>query len=476
MFSGLALVFKALWFFAGLFPGIILLQNPAIASAQSPTVTAHAILIGRLFMACVGMGSLFIFYHFVRRFFDERLAAVATFFFALNPLHIALSQAVNVYAVALFFGLLAMFFIFRIFTDTPARVSSCWLSGICIGLAAGASYVAVVLFAPLAAVYLLQMKEAVDARDRARLVFRLGVGICAAIAAYLVITRFVLLQGDGFFAFFKQKLGLAMHPPAYSFIANKRGWWSYPVSLRYALGTGVYILAAGGLALGCLRPVRKNIPILSLLLFFYLFMGFFKLSFVRLLLFVVPFVIIMSAQSLVFIVDFIADARASLRSMKNGILAGLSLCVILPSVLSAVYYGNWVSQRPTEKDAAEWCYRAIPARSSLLVDAIGKNVDFVFKRSTPFAVKTIDWEQGGDPVTFFKANRFDYIIIDASRMRPPGMEEFYAYIERHFTLLREFRPAIPAPGYSFDSLYSSSNTTCNPIIWIYGNTAGAGDE
>ena len=78
-----------------------------------------------------------------------------------------------------------------------------------------------------------------------------------------------------------------------------------------------------------------------------------------------------------------------------------------------------------------------------------------------------DWEKEIDYQSFFKENRFDFIIIDSDlRNKPNSVIPLYDFINDKFAIIREFMPSIDKPRSPF--IY---NPLYHPYIKIYNGNA-----
>lgn len=423
------------------------------------------VFIARIFVSILGVISILVLYFLVKERLDYKVALISAFFLSVCPLHIALSHVVISYVVVTFFILLAMLFILRIANSDAIKLYDFLAAGIFIGLATGTKYFGIFLFIPLFIAHVRGSNIMYPNHMRNRYLFY---AIITSVAVFLFFNPYLILDIKNSLRDLKEIYNTAINSFPYAVLASRRGWIGYPLSLAYGLGYGIYIFSLGGIVLSLLKHTKNDILIISFPAAFYFILGYLKYSFIRFLLPITPFLIIFAAKFVLFLSTIIIKNNESFKKKETSILLGLCLFFALPSIYEDLYYAKWISQEPTEYIAERWCYKNIDRGSSILIDSIGNpNTDFIFKKNSDYDIKTIDWTNSADPVVFFKNNYFDYIIIDASREKPKKMEPFYSYIDNNFILFQEIRPAIASPKYISDSLYSSSGTTCNPVIKIY---------
>ena len=343
-------------------------------------------------------------------------------------------------------------YICKIFTDCPKKKYYI-LSGLFIGLAAATKYFGIFCVIPLLLAHFFSKRNKEDKKY-----LYLGFGTTALVLFITSFPRMVThIQGVGStlkFFVVNYTTPVSVYNTIYQTLAQRIGWVSYPNSLISGLGSGIFILSLAGLLLSLIRHSKKDILILALPLSYYLFLGQFYNCQVEYILPIVPFMILLGVNFLLFVSE-----KIYLNNKKTLILCLIICCLAFPSLKESIYYKRWLSQKPIEEDTENWILKNIPTGSYVLFDGSdlagrGKLEPLLFpNRQIPYRAAVIDWQRDFNPEYFFRDNEFDYVIIDTRRVIPEKLKPVYKYIDQKFTLIKEFNPLLPAPGYNYFSIY-----------------------
>jgi hypothetical protein len=410
------------------------------------------LFLHRFVTAFIGTLTVPIIFLIARNLFNSKAGLLCSLLFALTPLHVYTSMdAIGPDNLQLFFICLSFLYACKIFLFGKKKYYL--LAGLFAGLAASSKYFGIFCIGPL---LLAHFYNSEDKRTKGYIYIGL-----AAILGVLAITCLPLIidfkDSIATFRFFINNYGqpVSDHNTVYQALARARGWLSYPNSLFYGLGPGIFVLSILGLFFRLIKRNRKGMLILIFPVTYYLFIGYFYDSLIEYILPIVPFMIFLAC-------DFVIQAFKLCPAVKKRlIIYPLFFVTILPSLNEVIYYKNWISQDSAEGQAQSWILRNIPPDSSVLMDADDLSGSrqleplLFCNQKLPYRISFIDWRLGLKAQTFFNNNEFDYVIIDVTRALPKGLKPFYSYIENEFTLIREFSPIYPTPRRDFFSIYGT---------------------
>jgi hypothetical protein len=306
-------------------------------------------LIARLvFGVLLGTASVCLLYHLMKRFRDSRTALWASFFFAVNFLHVRDSH--YVYAdIPLVFALLAGFFLFfRISEgDKPFKIfnGSVLLhlcAGAMIGLATAVKYNGIFLAVP----YLWICLRSVSWKKWSGYWALAGIGACAT---FLLLNPCAVLDH----AFFMKEIAVQS-------ASNSGGFpWTHHLtySLAGAMGWPMLILAIlGTLASLGSRSVRFQ-AISVFIVAYYAVLCRFGQPYDRYVLPLIPFMLILAT-----------DLLLSLKATHRMFFWVLIPFLVLPSLLKSIHWDFLMSRPDVRSIARTWTEEHIPAGSRLALD------------------------------------------------------------------------------------------------------------
>lgn len=428
------------------------------------------LLTHRIFTAVIGVSTVFILFMIAKTLFSGGAAALlSALFLAVIPLHIYTSMdAVGPDNLQVFFLLIAFLYICKIFKGGPKKEYYV-LSGLFIGLAAATKYFGIFCAAPLFFAHFFSRGR------KGNNYLYLGLGM---IILTLSVTSLPSMAANfkdviSTFNFFVENYTkpVSIYNTIYQPLARKIGWISYPESLIFGLGIGVFFFFIAGLLLSVIRHTRQDIMILSFPLVYYLFIGNFYNCQVEYFLPAAPFIILTAVNFLMFISGKINGKRAGILILSAIVCAGVFF-----SLKETIYFKLWIYQGSIKKYAKNWILENIPANSVILMDGDNLGGDgqlrpFLFYKESPMSYKitVIDWEKTLKPEIFFKENEFDYVIINSRRPVLEKLKPFYKYIDTKFSLVKEFKPKFITPGYNCFSIYG---VYYNQSFRIYKNSGG----
>ncbi len=412
------------------------------------------LFVHRLIVAIIGTLTVPVLFLIAKDLFNSLAGLFCALFLAVVPLHVYTSiDAIGPDNFQLFFICLAFLYICKIFVDSPKKKYYI-LSGLFIGLAAATKYFGIFCVIPLLIAHFFSKR---NKEDKKYLYLCFGMTVLV-----LFITSFPRMvmhiqEVSSTLKFFvdTHTTPVSVYNTIYQTLAQRIGWVSYPNSLISGLGLGIFILSIAGLLLSLIRHSKKDILIFAFPLSYYLFLGQFYFCLIEYILPAVPFMILLAVNFLLFV-----SGKIYLNNKKTLILCLIICCLAFPSLKEAIYYKRWTSQKPIQKDIENWILGSIPAGSSILFDGDdlggrGKLEPLLFyNQQIPYRVTVMDWQYDFKNLEhFFKDNEFDYVIIDQTRVIPEKLKPVYKYIDKKFTMIKEFNPLFPTPRHNYFSIY-----------------------
>lgn len=411
------------------------------------------LFVHRMVTAIIGTLTVPVLFLIAKNLFNNLVGLFCALSLAVIPLHVFTSiDAVGPDNFQLFFICLAFLYICKIFIDRPKREYYIF-SGLFIGLAAATKYFGIFCVIPLLAAHFFSKRN----KEGKRYLY-----LCFGIIAFILfITSFHRMiihtqKVSSTLKFFVDNYTtpVSAYNTIYQTLAQRVGWVSYPNSLITGLGLGIFIFSIAGLLLGLIRHSRKDILIFVFPLSYYLFVGRFYNCQIEYILPVTPFMILLAGNFLVFVSE-----RIYLDNKKTLILCLIICGLGFFSLKEAIYYKHWISQKPIEEVAENWILKNIPVGSSVLFDGddlgdSGKLEPLLFcNQQIPYRITVMDWKHDFNLKHFFRADEFDYVVIDQTRIIPEKLKPEYEYIDKKFTVIKEFNPLFPTPKYNYCSIY-----------------------
>lgn len=426
------------------------------AYGRDPTVF---LILGRLITAAFSLGTIALLYRLGRRMYGPAAGAVAALFLILSPEHNRISHYMNPDAPMVFFLVLALLFIWRIYEN--GRVRDYLLAGAAAGLAFAAKYGGPPMFLPLFLAHFFHVRRrGLPAR---RILFHpplIAAGLACA-AVFIAACPYAVLDFAKFSADFRwQSQHLAQAGHYGSSTAEPAALFYLRYGFRENAGPLVQFLVAGAVLLASLRLRRREILLLSFPLVILAFVSVWKTYATRYLLPAAPFFLLAAAWFFLLAVDRARSLAARLRPKFVPLAAAALLAVfVLPSA-AKVWRLDWsLARKDTRTEASEWLVANLPEGASIAYEAycppLPEGRFRAHSRQPSLGVIDIDW---------LAWRRIEYVIVselEYGRFLPYPDEfreaRFYAALERTAVLVKEF-----VPRYREDLL-----TMHNPVIRVF---------
>ncbi len=473
------LVYLGLHLF-GAFPAVFDL-NAAWSPAMLPW-TAGLIYLARFTSVAAGVLTTLLIYQLGRRAYSRETGLGAALMFGLTFLpareaHFAVSDTPVALAVTA-----ALYFCVRIVRR--GRRPDYWAAGLALGLATATKYSAGLLLLPLAAAHLLSRRYHTWP-ERLRALGRPVLAGLIAIAAYLLVSPYTLLEYQEFWADFSENLGsaragfqgLSLDPTGSGAIFYLRG-------LAWGLGWPLLGLSLLAVAFALWRRRRVDLVLLSLPLLGFFYMQRQEMYFVRWLVPFLPPLTVLAAETAHAGARRLAPARLGYPAF----LAIILLCTLPSAYMSG--RANQVFCRPdTRSQALAWIQQNIPPGSHLAVEVLSPPWGppltapglplgpYLFAPVPDGGVTEVDLQQYRDwGAQYVIASSFHYARPLRNKARQQELAGRLEVLDRQAELVVVFEPYLSGHGYKdffyHDQVYGPANDTLyrqrpGPVIKIY---------
>jgi len=445
---------------AGTFP-----DAAAFIRAYQIDPTVHLIL-GRLVTVVLSLGTIALTYRVGKKMYDWRVGAAAALFLTLSPEHNRISHYMNPDSPMLFFLVLALLFIWRVYRT--GRTRDYLLAGASAGLAFAVKYGGLPLFVPLFLAHLFY--SLANRRPKWRLLFHpplIAAGLLAVVV-FFVACPYAALDFPTFakdFRWQSEHLVTAGHYGSSQAVSVPLFYLRY--GFRENAGPLVQWLVLGGLLLALARLRRRELILVSFPVLLVVMVSLWKTYAVRYLLPTAPFFLLVAAMFFIALRDWAGTRLDRLRTgpglrrgLGRGVPAVLLLLFAFPSAVK-VYRLDWsLAHKDTRTVASEWIHNYLPAGSNVAYEAYCPYVSE--KRFHPFSrqpsLGVIDFE-------WLKWKKIDFVIVSElefgrfleAPLEFPKQARFYRSLDENAVLIKAF-----APRFGEDLL-----TMHNPVIKIY---------
>ncbi len=417
------------------------------------------LILGRLLTAAFSWGTIALLYRLGRRMYGPAAGALAALFLIFSPEHNRISHYMNPDSPMVFFLVLALYFIWRVYED--GRTRDYLLAGIAAGLAFATKYGGPPMFLPLFLAHIFHIRRKGLPAWRIFLHPPLIASGLLCLAVFVAACPYAVLDYSKFAADFRwQSEHLAQAGHYGSSTEVPAGLFYLRYGFRENAGPLVQFLVAGGVLLALLRLRKREVLLLAFPLLILVFISLWKTYATRYLLPAAPFFLLSGAWFFIQAAGFAGQAAARLRpKLKTAVAAALLALILLPSVSKAYRFDWSLAHKDTRTEASEWLVANLPENSRLAYEAycppLPEGRFRTYSRQPSLGVVDIDW---------LAWRRVEYVIVselEYGRFLPYPEEfpqaKFYSALEQTAVLVKEF-----VPRYREDLL-----TMHNPVIRVY---------
>jgi 4-amino-4-deoxy-L-arabinose transferase-like glycosyltransferase len=412
-------------------------------------------LTGRLFVAVLGVLSVYILYKLCKQAYNRRMALVAAAFLGMNFIHVRNSHFATVDVPATLFALLAFYFMMRIYNRDELK--DYLLTALFMSFAVASKFSLLFIALPFFYICVVQFAKS----KKSRVVKKIIAAIVTGIVFFFIASPIFLLDfqetmggiagttefekvgkigsGGGFLSYWtgKQAPGFGMF---------------YPNSIPDTFGIPLTLLVVAGLAYQIHRHRHRDLLFLLFIFSTYFMFDHFAYKAMRHILPIIPLLLLSAAL----ILDSVVGMLRIKRLYQNIILSILVIVFVFPGVSYSLYYFSVLSEKDPRSRAAEWIEHNIPPGSRLAVESFAPPVkpDSSTGRFYEFvSIKLTQRQAGLAPVLIDTVETCDYYISDGfsrsffnwreTRERyldiVKDRRKFFNYLENEFRLIKHFK-------------------------------------
>ena len=429
------------------------------------TNSSASIIIARLVTLLFDIGTIIVVYRLGKQCSDRRVACVAAFLVAINPLHIKQSHLINVDIPLTCFSLLSLFFIYHIFTDSARK----WyvLAGVAIGLAAASKYTGAFLLITLVVVHAMRRKSFRQCLYSLWSISLL-ISIALSVIVFFIFNPYILLSIGEFqkdFSFEQAHMsyghiGVDLSQTTFEFyflqiLPLNLGWIFFAV----VLASIIYLVTSGK---------KSNFVLLIFPLVCISIIGSWAMRADRYIMPIIPVLILIGSIGIVkgwdFIVEFLGSPRLKriTESPWHRISGAtiVAMIVAIPLLAEDVRYHQSFSLPDTRTVAKEWIVQHLPAGSTIATGPFGIPIpeDQYKIVNIPFVTMGAEWlapfynTQWYEDLDVLIASDYDHARFSQEPKRFRRILSYYDTLRSRWKLATEIRPSSEQNG---------------PLIWIY---------
>ena len=401
-------------------------------------------LIPRALSAVLGTTTVLVVYRIGRRLSGETTGVVAALFMALAFLHVRDSHFATTDVAMTCLLMLSISLL--IDAHLSRRPRDFVMAGIAGGLAAATKYNALLLAAPLAMSYVVNLVDASDRRKAFRDPRLLWFGVPFLIA-FAIGVPFLLFD----FPKFLGEMGLLRE----SMEIGSRGLelsvgWIHHLQFSLRYGVGLPLLAAGlaGMALMLVVEPRMAVILLSFPIAYFIIAGSIRNLFFRYAIPLVPFVCITAA----WLVTWLLSKWPKPTRFPHALTAAAAVLIVLPSAISTVQFDRIISRSDNRVVVARWFDEHVPAGSTVLMS--GSPYGYVqFTRGKNY--KAWLWDRKRLMFLTFPEDRPatgrpEYILVQESPLPYQTQPEVSAMLKENYKLIERFQAFAPDEARVYD--------------------------
>jgi 4-amino-4-deoxy-L-arabinose transferase-like glycosyltransferase len=469
-----------LYYVWGLFTGLFNSVADVVAGWRSYWIPFF--VINRALSAALGTATVLVVFRIARRLWDETTGLVAALFIALAFLHVRDSHYGTTDTMMTFLVMWSMSFLLEAHFRNRRR--DFVVAGFIGGLAAATKYNALLLAAPIAASYLLNIFEQAGRRGRAVLDPRLLLYGAPFLMGLAIGVPFLAFDFPAFQEHMKL-LGESLQGGVRGIDLSHPWIHHLEYSLRYGLGLP---LLGAGLA-GCFAILafqpRVGIVLLSFPIAYYIVAGTLKYQFFRYAIPMVPFLCIAAARLVTWTVPAAtkyvlsglsrtnaavrltasAQARASLAeaaslrrpkadttTIAQVLTAAMAIGLVLPSAISVFYFDRIMSRTDNRVVVARWFDEHVPSGSSVLMSGsiygyvqFTRDMDYnawVWDRRRHIFVTDLDKRPG--------VGRPEWILVQDSPLHGETQPIVVAFLRNDYEFVKHFGAFSRRDGRIYD--------------------------
>jgi len=465
----------------------------------------HITLVGRALSALIDTAVIYLTYLIGKRVYHRRVGLLAALFVTFTVFHIQVAHFYAVDALLTFFVLL--FFVFALDFARRGGTRNSVLMGASLGLALATKFSAAPLFLVLLGAYALHFRRQ-GKGDQRRVASLLVLTIMSLAVVFFISEPYAILDFDAFSAGISEQgrmvRGIADYPYTRQYINTPAFLYQIQHTALWGMGLPLGIVAYSGLGFFLWRVARyrrgEELLILAWVVPYFLFTGSFMVKFMRYMLPLLPFFLIMGAAMLYASKDWLEGKVPERRLLASAIWYGVTGFVIASSVLYVWAFTGIYSRPHSRIQASEWIYRNVPPGSTLALEhwdddlPLSRAVDGRPRNIGEYQTLKMGLYEWDDEEKFRhiveSLQEADYVILTSNRLygsiprlpwRYPVTTRYYELLfeeQLGFELLGTFTsyPSLFAISVNDDAADESFTVYDHPKVLIFGKTRQLSEE
>ncbi len=476
-----------------------------LAGLQRMSDYDHITLVGRALSALIDTAVIYLTYLIGKRVYDRRVGLLAAVFVTFTVFHIQVAHFYAVDALLTFFVLL--FFVFALDFARRGGTRNSVLMGVCLGLALATKFSAAPLLLVVLGAYALHVRR--QGRGDLRRVASLFVLTIISLAVVFFIAEpYAILDFDAFSAGISEQgrmvRGIADYPYTRQYINTPAFLYQIQHTATWGMGLPLGMVAYGGLGFFLWRVARQRrgeeLLVLAWVGPYFLITGSFMVKFMRYMLPLLPFFLIMGAAMLFAFKDWLQRKAPERRRLTSAIWHGVTGVVIACSVLYTLAFSSIYSRDHSRIQASEWIYRNVPPGSTLALEhwdddlPLSRAVDERPRHIGEYETLKMGLYEWDDEEKFRQIveslQEADYVILSSNRLYGsiPRLPWRYPVTTRYYELLFEERlgfellgtftsyPSLLGISINDDAADESFTVYDHPKVLIFGKTRQLSEE
>ncbi|MDH4208026.1 MAG: DUF2298 domain-containing protein, partial [Anaerolineae bacterium] len=465
----------------------------------------HITLVGRVLSALIDTGVIYLTYLLGKRVYDRRVGLLAAVFVAFTVFHIQLAHFYAVDTLLTFFVLL--FFVFALDFAREGGLGNALLLGGSWGLALATKFSAAPLFLAIAGAYILHYRRR-GGPGLGRLSRLFVLTLAAAAVVFFLAEPYALLDFEAFSAGIAEQgrmvRGIADYPYTRQYINTPAFLYQIKNTILWGMGLPLGLVAYGGLGFFLWRAARRRkgeeLLLLAWVLPYSLITGSFMVKFMRYMLPLVPFFLIMGAALLWAFKDWLRHRVPARGGLASSIWYGVTGLVVASSVIYTLAFISIYSRPHSRIQASEWIYRNVPPGSTLALEhwdddlPLSRTVDGQPRSIGEYLTPKMNLYEWDDEAKFRhivgSLQQSDYVILSSNRLYSsiPRLPWRYPITSRYYQLLFEERlgfellgtftsyPSLLGLSINDDAADESFTVYDHPKVLIFGKTEQLSEE
>jgi YYY domain-containing protein len=417
----------------------------------------HITLVGRVLSALIDTGVIYLTYLLGKWVYDRRVGLLAAAFVTFTVFHIQVAHFYAVDALLTFFVLL--FFVFALDFARVGGARNAVLLGVSLGLALATKFSAAPLFLVVAGAYSMRFRREGREADPRTVGSLLALTVVSFAIVFFVAQPYAILDLDAFLAGVSEQgrmvRGIADYPYTRQYIDTPAFLYQVQHTTLWGMGLPLGLVAYSGLGFFIWRAARyrsgKELLLLAWGGPYFLLTGSFSVKFMRYMLPLLPFFLVMGAAMLYAFKGWLERKVPQGRIRGSTFWYGVTGLVIACSVLYSLAFSSIYSRPHSRIQASEWIYRNVPAGSTLALEhwdddlPLRRTVDGLPRSIGEYDTLKMNLYEWDDEEKFkhivSNLQESDYVILSSNRLYGsiPRLPWRYPITSRYYDLLFQER-------------------------------------